>query len=144
MNREIKFRGKREDNGEWVVGSLISLKPEIAEIFYLKNAHKEKGNETACVYVDPKTVGQYTSLKDKNGKEAYEGDIVKDNQGVIYTIFFDEGGFVMESCPKAFGYGSQGGTNPTSPLADKQTASWFLGCCEIIGNIHDNPELLER
>ena len=133
--REIKFRGKRLDNGEWVVGSYIE-----AENRDLSIAHQIVPYESgeAVREVDPVTVGQYTGLKNKNGREIYEGDILKsERDGRLYVVKFWSGMFYasVEECNK----GVYGGF-PLHALTENEESGYE---CDIIGNIHDNPELIK-
>lgn len=139
--RTIKFRGKRICTGEWVYGS------------YAPNTYDEEKALIITYFpydpdyvwedVDPATVGEYTGMKDKNGKEIYEGDIFKDSSGVLRTVFRVPGGLAFEENPVAFGYDHRAPVYPYSPLAESPNEAWISQCCEVIGNIHDNPELLK-
>ena len=136
--REILFRGKRTDNGEWVEGFLHTkyfqeLPHDRYVIEYEPKSNKYKWQPKYLTEeIDPETVGEYTGLTDKNGKKIFEGDIVKckDNlepkklefQGYID---FKNGSFVI--------------------VGDFMTHyRWIDYECEVIGNIHDNPELLKE
>lgn len=106
--REIKFRGKSSQIGEWVYGDLIhNSRGEITWIMPFDGA-------ATYIPVIPETVGQFTGLCDKNGVEIYKGDILNG------------------SCTKPIGKSPYGDTLLYFRAADS----------EIIGNIHDNPELL--
>lgn len=116
--RTIKFRGKRVDNGAWIDGFvLFSEDKSEAAITKLTDA------ESFCENVIYDTIGQFTGLLDKNGKEIYEGDVVRyDAGGECEVSYCLGGGFAGFDLSPAF-------TNENT-LTD----------VEIIGNIHDNPE----
>lgn len=140
--REILFRGKSENDGNWVQGSLVVTTIEPADGNPIKHYHIE--DMTIGVFpngfqsglsetVDPPTVGQFTGLTDKNGKLIFEGDIVRCGTGRICKVTF----FISPSV-SGFDLVPIGGFDAPPPH------NWSLFAdTEVIGNIHDNPELLE-
>ena len=146
MDREILFRGKvtglplylqdKKKVGTWVYGSYLSY--PTAQIVDLEDEY----------VVDPATVGQFTGLCDKNGVKIFEGDIVKTHYAnavksdFIETVVFHNGRFCANSKI------SETGKWWTS-LADgvphvSFDKSVYMESCKVIGNIDDNPELLEE
>ena len=119
--REILFRGKRLVDGEWIVGYFVvtgrysAIKPK-GEVYY---------------GVDPSTVGQYTGLTDKNGKRIFEGDIVQYGDAVHEVVFEQRNGTAY--------FGLVYSSIETLPFGHYQDLKQIT----ILGNIHDNPELLE-
>ena len=124
--RDIIFRGKRIDNGEWVEGYFVNL----WLMHYQKHQPIITDNNAVSYDVDPSTVGQYTGLTDKNGKKIFEGDIM------AFTAYgFDYVGTVE------FAYGSASVMcEHANPFLDQAVSKHGA---YIIGNMHDNPELLK-
>lgn len=142
--REILFRGKRVDNGEWVEGHNVIIFQD-SRAFIIPTGTRIEGclNEDGTYFmgtlyfrVIPETVGQYTGLVDKNGKKIFEGDFIKHfnhfdkpDEYAIYKVEFDE---------------------RTCKFSGRLHKQWSAQLCkylekryEVIGNIHDNVELLE-
>lgn len=122
MKREIKFRGKRTDNGEWVYGYLTVSK--------LNKFYKIHFQDDEFVWreieVIPETVGQFTGLCDKNEKEIYEGDIVK-------CYYFDHVETSVITKHAIFNI---------SPVFYDYNGNYIHHdeySIEVIGNVHDNP-----
>ncbi|MCH5305105.1 MAG: hypothetical protein J1E79_01340 [Rikenella sp.] len=133
MKREIKFRGKRLDTGEWIYSDESFVHTEAGVFIGPYNDEKQ---------VDPDTVGQYTGLKDRNGKEIFEGDIINwlmhrtDRTGYIeegYVEFrTDEQAVVV--------------INMFATRDGRENVRNLLNCrndLKVVGNIHDNPEWLK-
>jgi len=124
--REILFRGKRMDNGEWVKGFYVCI-PDTHYIMTGKFDSLTNGIINSEAYkVDPSTIGQFTGLEDKLGTKIFEGDVI-DDLGVEYIVVFDSD--YAQFRGKFDGWNAE-----ISHIASR---------CEVIGNIHDNPELLE-
>lgn len=145
--REILFRGKRVDNGEWVYGDLVHIGNKSYISYYYESALSTFINETfeydgisivgvaPFIEVVPSTVGQYIGLLNKNDKKIFEGDIVEfpdhgnggtkigqvnyNDEDTLYEIIYEE------------------------PVCITLGESFHGRELEVIGNIHDNPELLE-
>jgi len=132
--REIKFRGKRIDNGEWVYGHYFLGVP--SPLDENKQRHYIAPPLGLGDEVDPASVGQFTGLKDsKNGREIYEGDVCKYLMDGVWNygyVFWDQGGFAL----KVFRMGQT-----FIPVPDD--GETMTDRFEVIGNIHDNPELIE-
>ena len=127
--REIKFRGKRLDNGEWIEGDLLRMN---GHWFIFLDPAPEGIDKYA---VDPATVGEFTGLKDKNGKEIYErGDVMEIpetdfNAEIIGRVLFEEDAYYIIPLRGGHLWGLH----------------WSLRKhdAKIIGNIHDNPKFLK-
>jgi uncharacterized phage protein (TIGR01671 family) len=128
--REILFRGKRVDDGKWWEGYLTV-------VFQHTYIEKADENEAFRFVVDPETVGQFTGLTDKNGKKIFEGDILKFHK---FKGEPDWTGFVKYDISMFVIEGEQPVDNGGFEV---QLCSIDRKRCEIVGNIHDNPELLE-
>ena len=139
--RDIEFRGRRTDNGEWVYGNLVRGCDE--QYAYIV----EFGNKELCrnyVDIDPETVGQYTGLKDENGKKIFEGDIVKcvdANNGGSFSAIVSFGNPNYE-----YNWGFQlfqmGGDNLNTDIllwVDMEEAGAYI---EVISNIYDSAKII--
>ncbi len=139
MNDRYLFRGKRVGNGEWVEGYYVCLNVD-RHFIYTGYAETDCGTYYPdCHEVIPETVGQCTGLKDKNGKLIFEGDIAKFKRfgnSRIGKILFNHktAGFEFWWNVAVGAYGEKATHNANLSVCDE---------IEVIGNIHDNPELLE-
>ena len=131
--REILFRGKPLGNlhGKFIYGSLGVIDTDVCAIY-----HCFEFNDDEMQLVDIGTVGQYTGLTDKNGKKIFEGDILRRHyhpeDDVVIEWFDGSFRFRKANKPKDYGY---------SAVCCIQNA---VSSLKIIGNVYDNPELLEE
>ena len=158
--REILFRGKRMDNGKWAEGYLYEHEPALVGIVSENDVQEPSKwfiartgfadwnmpRPIGFVEVDPSTVGQYTGLKDKNGNLIFEGDIVHYlyepgkgywNSDQHSVIEWNSTGFYMRGIMGTNKYACSTGWLVSTPHGNGK-------CFEVIGNVHDNPELLKE
>ena len=134
--KEILFRGKLTDNCEWAYG--VPTKDNHGEMVMVESTFEcEEYNcrGANCLYVDENTVGQYTGLTDKNGTKIFEGDILHctarlDSANMV--VIYKDAEFRLVPCDRYKLY--------TTGMGYKYFGSLIT---EVIGNIYDNPELLE-
>lgn len=132
--REILFRGKSTEDGKWFTGQLLRFKSPVSEKeldIVIEGCELDDSNEWLHIgrraKVVPETVGQYTGFTDKNGKRIFEGDIVKAYNEYISEVTFRFGSFCCYC-----------------QCHDTHNMLWCVSdILTVIGNIHDNPELLK-
>lgn len=126
--RTIKFRGKDIRTGEWFFGNLFDK--DIHGCTHICTTRK------GCLNIDPSTVGQFTGLLDKNGTDIYEGDILmfreEENCNDTLVVMWDKGSFVAE-------YPNRG----EGACIRSNYFAAFPEMFRVVGNIHDNPELVK-
>lgn len=136
MNREILFKAKRKDNGEWVEGYYVYCRKRHYILPVLNKAIGFDEREDEWVEVDPDTICQYTGLTDKNGEKIWENDICDRKEKYPEIVTYNKGDWQLDY---SYALGKE-----------KHFCACNLGfyacereCVEVIGNVFDNPELLE-
>jgi len=138
MNRQIKFRGKRIDNGEWVYGYITLLKYRNETQWWIVE-HIRRGGIYG-LQIDPDTVGQFTGLCDKNGNEIYEGDIIQGEYKYRHLIRYSND----EACFTATLVEYVGDTVAEKWNTGRVYQDWINEFEKVvIGNIFENKELME-
>jgi uncharacterized phage protein (TIGR01671 family) len=141
MSREMLFKAKRLDNGEWVEGSLISTEDNSGFILRSKTkAFIPKGTNTfcstECYEIDPDTLCQFTGLTDKNGEKIWENDICDRKEKYPEIVTYNKGDWQLDY---SYVFGKEMHT-------DACNLGFYVcerDCVEVIGNIFDNVDLLE-
>ncbi len=142
MKREIKFRAKRKDNNKWAFGDLVKDNAGGAWIETNLQTWRENCDDVDAfgsrLYVDIDTVCQFTGLTDKKGREIYEGDVLRINNGAVICLLVVTWNAEVGSWCLRFKEESKEGTRPLGRwLCDRDYD------IELTGNIYDNKELLE-
>lgn len=141
MNRETLFRGKRVDNGDWVVGDLIHRQIWSSSLTIIRVS--DDGFEHYEEYeVKPETVGEFTNLTDKNGNKIFEGDIVKVGRKLTINIGYSYPKLIETSAPTKIFVVIYSVELGCFCFSEKYNTDYetITSDCEIIGNIYDKKE----
>lgn len=128
--REILFRAKREDNGEWAYGYYVRLPDAAGSASMIHTPARNPDESNSSHFIRSSTIGQYTGLTDKNGTKIFEGDIVRYGDTIHKVVFEQRNGTAY--------FGLVYSPIETLPFGHYQD----LRQLEVIGNIYDNPELI--
>lgn len=131
--RAIKFRGKTVNNGEWVEGNLLSINNHY-EIGWQESSTYEEEGGWYQEEVQSDTIGQFTGLHDKDGKEIYEGDILQTRANFIGVVRWNNKGYFYLNDDK----------EQKEKFCENLGIMLNYAQFEIIGTYFDNPELLKR
>lgn len=136
MNRQILFKAKRKDNGEWVEGYYVYCRKRryILQILNKEIGFDERENE--WIEIDPGTICQYTGLTDKNGNKIWENDICNRKEKYPEIVTYNKGDWQLD-----YSYVFE-----KEMHADACNLGFYVcerNCVEVIGNIFDNADLLE-
>ena len=129
--REILFRAKREDNGEWAYGYYVRLPDAAGSASMIHTPARNPDESNSSHFIRSSTIGQYTGLTDKNGTKIFEGDIVRYGDTIHKVVFEQRNGTAY--------FGLVYSPIETLPFGHYQD----LRQLEVIGNIYENPELIE-
>ena len=140
--REILFRAKRKDNKEWMEGFPIRIYDYGGKVWEM---HPFETNFSVSCYVIPETICEFTGKVDKNGMKIFEGDIFQLEDEIVAVVIFKDGGFWLEEYGLC-GTWTESGFDECGGgygVIECEPIDWyFLKDMEIIGNIHDNPDLI--
>ena len=133
MNREIKFRGKAVDSGLWVTGNAMFPDDELFNTYIIPKRGATLGKH---IRVIPETVGQFTGLRDKDGKEIYEGDVIANDEFPHFLLV-------------GYNYDAASFCGSKTNNFNTENCYWFYNDIVmtdgwvVISNIYDNPELIK-
>lgn len=142
MNREILFKAKRKDNGEWVEGYLFEFQP--CKYMICDKKEYERPSTLPVLYffkycsyeIDPNTLCQFTGLADKNGQRIWENDICDRKEKYPEIVAYNKGDWQLD-------YSYAFGKEMHSNACNLGFYACERNCVEVIGNIFDNEDLLE-
>lgn len=136
MNREILFKAKRKDNGEWVEGYYVYCRKRRYILLILNKEIGFDERENEWIEIDPGTIYQYTGLTDKNGNKIWENDICNRKEKYPEIVTYNKGDWQLDY---SYVFGKEMHT-------DACNLGFYVcerNCVEVIGNIFDNADLLE-